>query len=74
LISIPSSSILAIRYRTVQRALPILRIEGLVVSARKSEKQNMYKLNLESERALALQNYVRATMRENLDNPETLGK
>jgi len=58
--------------RTLQRALPILRTEGLVVSTRKSGKQNMYKFNLESERALALQNYVRATMRENLDNPEIL--
>jgi DNA-binding transcriptional ArsR family regulator len=63
------SRLAEVPHRTLGRALPILRRESLVVSTRKSGKQNMYKLNLESERALALQKYVKATMRENIDVP-----
>lgn len=55
--------------RTLERILPILREEKLIESTRKSGKAYMYRLNLASERASALQQYVRATLKENLNNP-----
>ena len=54
--------------RTLQRVLPRLKFEKLVTITRKSGKQNMYTLNAESERALALRQYAKSTIRENLDN------
>lgn len=55
--------------RTLQRVLPNLLRERLVKRTRKSGRAYMYALNKESERALALEEYFRLTLRENLDNP-----
>ncbi|MEP0823927.1 MAG: hypothetical protein HRF40_00420 [Nitrososphaera sp.] len=55
--------------RTLQRVLPNLLRERLVKRTRKSGKAFMYVLNRDSERALALEQYFRATLKENLDDP-----
>ncbi len=55
--------------RTLQRVLPSLLRENLVKRTRKSGKSFMYVLNKESERAICLEQYFRATLKENLDNP-----
>lgn len=56
--------------RTLDRVLPKLVREHLVKSTRKSGKSPMYVLNPDSERARALQQYVQATISENLENPQ----
>jgi len=52
--------------RTVQRTLPCLVTEKLITRTRKSGKAFMYEANLESDRVKALQQYVKATIEENL--------
>ena len=56
--------------RTLDRVLPKLIDEHLVKHTRKSGKSPMYILNSESERALALQQYCKATIKENVENPQ----
>jgi len=60
--------------RTLQRVLPCLVDEKLVVKTRRSGRTNMYVANLDSKRLLALQDYVKATIEENLKNPEVFDK
>jgi len=60
--------------RTLQRALPCLLDENLVVITRKSGRCNMYTANLESKRLLALQDYVKATIEDNLVSQEIFDK
>jgi len=60
--------------RTLQRILPCLVDEELVVKTRKSGRTNMYVANLESKRLLALQDYVKTTIEENLKNQEVFDK
>lgn len=52
--------------RTLQRILPCLLAEKLVIRTRKSGKAFMYNANMESKRIQALQQYVKATIEENL--------
>lgn len=56
--------------RTVQRTLPCLVAEKLITRTRKSGKAFMYEANLESDRVKALQQYVKATIEENLQLQE----
>jgi len=56
--------------RTVQRTLPCLVTEKLITRTRKSGKAFMYEANLESNRVKALQQYVKATIEENLQLQE----
>ncbi|MDE1878746.1 MAG: hypothetical protein KGI07_09575 [Thaumarchaeota archaeon] len=56
--------------RTLQRVMPCLLTEQLVIRTRKSSKTNMYKANFESKRTLALQQFIKATIEENLRNRE----
>lgn len=56
--------------RTLQRVLPCLLAEQLVKRTRKSSKANMYKADFDSKRVLALQQYIKATIEENLKNQE----
>ncbi len=56
--------------RTVQRTLPCLVTEKLITRTRKSGKAFMYEANLESDRVKALQQYVKATIEENLQLQE----
>jgi len=60
--------------RTLQRVLPSLLNEKLVARTRKSSKAFMYQANLESKRTLALLEYIKATMEENLDRLELVQK
>ena len=53
--------------RTLQRILPTLLDEDLLTRTRKSGKAYMYEANLKSERTLALQQYVKSTINENLE-------
>ncbi|MGB6462759.1 MAG: hypothetical protein WBF38_00850 [Nitrosotalea sp.] len=56
--------------RTLQRVMPCILTEGLVKHTRKSSKANMYKANFESKRVLAFQQYLKATIEENLQKRE----
>lgn len=58
--------------RTLQRILPTLLSENLVVRTRKSSKSFMYQANLDSKRTSGLWEYVKATMEENLDRLELI--
>jgi len=61
-------------FRTVQRVLPCILDERLVIKTRKSGRCNMYAVNLESKRLLALQEYVKATIEDNLITQEVFDK
>lgn len=63
------SRLAAVPPRTLQRVLPNLLRERLVKRTRKSGKAFMYVLNHDSERALALEQYFKTTLKENLDDP-----
>ncbi len=56
--------------RTLQRIIPLLLNEKILVRTRKSGKAFMYQANLESKRVSTLLEYVNATMEENLDRLE----
>lgn len=58
--------------RTLQRILPNLINENIIIRTRKSSKSFMYQANLESKRTSALLEYVKATMEENLDRLELI--
>lgn len=58
--------------RTLQRILPNLINENIIIRTRKSSKSFMYQVNLESKRTSALLEYVKATMEENLDRLELI--
>jgi hypothetical protein len=58
--------------RTLQRVLPILIKEKLLTRDRKEGLAFKYELNLESERTRALLAYFKATVRENMQNPDFL--
>lgn len=60
--------------RTLDRVIPRLLNEGLIVRTRTSSKSYMYKLNPKSARAKAFQEYVKATQIENLEHPELFQK
>lgn len=60
------SRIAKIPQRTLQRSLPMLTHEQLVIKTRKSSGRFMYKLNTNSERAVKLREYVFATLKENV--------
>lgn len=62
------SRIAKIPSRTLQRAMPMLTKEKLVRKTRKSGNRFMYKLNVDSERAVKLKEYVFATLKENVQN------
>jgi hypothetical protein len=56
--------------RTLQRVMPCLLTEHLILRTRKSSKTNMYKANFESKRIIGFQQYIKATITENLSNQE----
>lgn len=56
--------------RTLQRVLPLLLKEKLIKRERRDGIAFKYELDLESERSRALLAYFKATIRENLQNPE----
>jgi DNA-binding transcriptional ArsR family regulator len=60
------SKITKVSPRTLQRVLPLLLEEKLIMRSRKSNKAYMYLANEESERLVKLQEYVNATVKENL--------
>jgi DNA-binding transcriptional ArsR family regulator len=60
------SRITKVSPRTLQRILPHLLKEKLVIRSRKSGKAYMYLANEESERLVKLKEYVNATIKENL--------
>ena len=64
------SKLAGVPSRTLQRVMPCLLTEQLLKRTRKSSKANMYKANFESKRITALQQYIKATIEENLRNQE----
>jgi hypothetical protein len=56
--------------RTLDRVLQRLLNERLIMRTRTSSKSYMYMLNAKSARALALQDYCKATQIEYLEHPE----
>ena len=61
-----------IPYRTLQRTLPKLVEEKLVIQTRKSGRSYMYEANMDSKRTQTLLQYVKETMNENLNQLEMI--
>jgi DNA-binding GntR family transcriptional regulator len=64
------SKLTEISPRTLQRVLPLLLKEKLIKRERKDGIAFKYEIDLESERSRALLAYFKATIRDNLQNPE----